>query len=839
MALMAHVVVLLNPLDSSRRHLYNLEAGTHLLDWLDVAEPNGGHLHRLTYVGGRECVDPDYRVRGGDEVLVAFAPGTAPQIAAYILQTVIAIAIGYTLNKLFAPARPKAGETPSPSQVYGLGQARNAARLGQPIPVVYGAVITVPDFAAQPYTIYTANEQILHAILCIGQGQHDVTELLLGDSSAKQLDSTVVTWKVYQPADHGSTFGRIQNDTNVGDGGIRENVVTSGNVSDQELIAPNAGAPGIPSSYYWRAIDFGSSQIKPAAPPAVDMLAAPTAEAKLALLPVAPTLGTVLTGIVVITPDGWFGTTVYRADAYTANQNVPAYSLVPPPSPSPGSQSWIGPFETCKAGQQGTVLELDFVFPGGLFTMDGSGNLGAATVSVRVQYQSIDVNTGTPTGTPTDVTETFTATSNTAQRFTRARTLPLGRYMVRAARLTASDGKANTSDHVVWSGLKFQLAPPPAGTVVYGDVTLVALRLKATNGVSSNAAGSIRFRVTRRLAPLGLGTPAATVNPADAFVDIVTARYGGNRPRNADELDLDALTDARTKWAGANGFNGVFDQASTVWEALGLSLQCVNAAPLPVGSRMSLVHDGPQAVPAQLFTDANIVAGSLVVTESFDTDGTPQGLRVTYRDPRTFSEAALLTPIDAPDYVSLNLFGCTSATVAQQIATTAANKRRLQRSALTFSTELEGLQCLPGDRIAVQAGMMDWAQVARVVRVVARNVTLDRPLTWVAGATHAVQLRDTEGTPTRLVGVARGASDAELVLPSDPPFTLQGATSSMEATQLAFGVAGGEVTDWSVVKMTPSGASTVQIEAVNYAPAVWAGGAVYQQADAPVIEDAP
>src|SRR4029079_16637978 len=105
-----------------------------------------------------------------------------------------------------------------------------------------------------------------------------------------------------------------------------------------------------------------------------------------------------------------------------------------------------------------------------------------------------------------------------------------------------------------------------------------------------------------------------------------------------------------------------------VWEALGLTVQTVHAAPLPVGSRMSLIHDGVQPVRSQLFTDANVAAGSLQVTHNFDTTGTPAGVRVNYRDPRSFSALALLTPPDAPDYTTVELFGCTSASVAAEHA---------------------------------------------------------------------------------------------------------------------------------------------------------------------------
>jgi hypothetical protein len=823
----ARLVALLNPLDLSRRHTYELAAGTRLLEWLDTNEPAGGHLQRTVYIGGREILDPEYRVTDRDAVLVTFTPGAAT-VGLIVLKALISVAISYLLSKLFAPHGPKAGTTPAPSQVYGLGTPRNTVRLGQPIPVIYGTVICVPDFAAQPYTIFTNGEQILHALLCIGQGQHDVTELLLGDSSAARLPADVVFYQVFQPADHGSTFGRIENAT-----GVRENVVSSSSVAGQELLAPNTGTPLLLSTYYWLAGPVLYYTSFPAFN--IDMQNAPDAASKLALMPANPTLGTKLTGYLGFDGTRWL-TMDFTATAYSG-QSVPPYSLVPAPAPAPGATAWIGPFESCKPGQSGALLELDYVFPGGLYTMDASGNLQTCTVALQVEYTPIN-DAGTATGAAVLRPESFTAQTNTPQRFTRSFAVTLGRYRVRVSRTTNSDLKASTSDHVVWAGLKFKLAPPAAGTVVYGDVTLVALRLKASNGVSSDAAGAVRFRVTRRLAPLGVGTAAASSNPADAFVDIVTARYGGNRPNNADEIDQPELTASRALWAGTNGFNAVFDQPSTVWEALALAVQCVSAAPLPVGSRMSLIHDGPQSVPVQLFTDANIAAGSLSVTESFDTDGSPAGIRATYRDPRTFSEAVYLTPPAAPDYITLNLFGCTSASVAQQLATIAANKRRLQRTTIQFTTELEGLNCLPGDWIQVQAGMMGWAQGARVVAAAGRKLTLDRDLLWTTGAVHAIRIRDVDGTPVRVASVTRGVSDHELVLPGAPPFTLRPYGDAYEPTILSFGVNGAEITNWTVTKMTPQGSSAVQIEAVNYDTGVWAGGATYQQAD-PADDDAP
>jgi hypothetical protein len=844
---MADVVVLLNPLDVSRRRRWNVPAGEPLLAWLEAHEPASSGVERRVYVNDHPCTDPAYRCQARDQVLVAFTPGDPAtfSLTTFLLTSVVTGVISFLVGKLFAPHQPSATDTPQPSQVYGIAPPRNASRLGQPIPAIYGSVICLPDFAAQPYTFFNGNEQYLDALLCVGLGEYviDPTALLLGQTSGAALAEGIVKWSVYGPALHGSAFGVIEGAT-----GVRENVVSSPAVGDQELIAPNAGGVLTASTWYWALSNFQRTFSDPGG---LDLTTATSPAAKLAKLATVagpiPALGTP-----VFCKLGYDGSTytsgTYTATAYTAGQQTAPGALIPPPSYSQAGQAkWLGFFTTCKPGQRGALIELDFVFPGGLYTGDASGNLNTCTVTVSVEAQPIDDN-GNNAGALVAWTETFSAKDNTPQRFTRPRVVASGRYNVRAQRTTNADLKVATADHVIWGGLKFQLNPPAVGTKVYGNVTLIALRLKATNGVASDAASSLRFRVTRKLSPLG--DPAqptvATRNPADAFADVIVAAYGGARPWNAEELDIDELTRSRNLWDGADGFNAVFDQASTVWEALGLTVQTVHAAPLPVGSRMSLVHDGVQPVRSQLFTDANVAAGTLQVTHQFDTTGTPLGVRVNYRDPLSFSPVALLNPPDAPDYTTLDLFGCTSASVAAEHAALVDAKRRNQRSTIAFTTELEGLNVLPGDRVGVQASLVRWGQVARVEswKIAADNwleLVLDRALVWTAGAQHAVQLRDPVGEPVRygMDGVQPGsAPNVVRIFPSDIPFTITGANASQEATAVAFGVWDYETTDWTVTKVTPNG-DTVTIEAVNYAPAIYASAAAFTRAPFPDADAGP
>ena len=56
------------------------------------------------------------------------------------------------------------------SPTYSLQAQGNQARLGNPIPVIYGRHLIYPDFASQPYYKYIDNEQFVYQLHCLGQG---------------------------------------------------------------------------------------------------------------------------------------------------------------------------------------------------------------------------------------------------------------------------------------------------------------------------------------------------------------------------------------------------------------------------------------------------------------------------------------------------------------------------------------------------------------------------------------------------------------------------------------------------------------------------------------------
>ncbi len=134
--------------------------------------------------------------------------GAALGIGAGVLQQAIGGAIislaGMALMNAVVPA-PKpsvpslsfgsVGAPPAPSPTYSLSAQGNEARLGQPIPVLYGRHLIYPDLATQPYQEFVNNEQYLFQLHVIGQGEFDLEQVRIEDTpiaSFEEVETEIV-----------------------------------------------------------------------------------------------------------------------------------------------------------------------------------------------------------------------------------------------------------------------------------------------------------------------------------------------------------------------------------------------------------------------------------------------------------------------------------------------------------------------------------------------------------------------------------------------------------------------------------------------------------------------
>ena len=743
---MGRIIVLANPLDPEDRVEY--QHSGPFINWLTEHYPKGFETPHVASLNVQRLLVENYdTVLGEDDVLVLGIFPAAPAffmaapfgmsafwagITSFVVGTVISIGLSYAINALFgpkgaSPTAPRAqGSTPVAGSVYSMSIPTNTARIGQPIPAVYGRNILVPDLAAQPYAFYRDNQQYVDQILCLGHGEFEVEEVKVAATNVAELASGIVTYYQIPSSWHQKTFGIIQDST-----GIRENVYTSLEVSDQEFYAASGGVftTGIEmwNGCFIDCDDEGITGNFWLSDQAAEYAEAHRDGAREVYMVIAdgPNAGTWRMAYLVHSGntgeraaswmyqrgfiDGYFDAEnnyVARDTWFSSGRSTVTLTYTRPGSEQEGGP--IGPFAASPSCMLTELLQYDVVWPNGCYKLGETGGLEPFSVAGTFLAELVD-NAGVALG-PSYLYEWYeTLATNTPQRRSYDHVVPKGRYRVTGARGSAKSDRGQDQSACYWVGLKSILGPycdDPQD--VYGDVTLLAVRIKATEGLSSASHNRISVKATRKL------NGVTTRHPVDAFRDIFTEqKYGGRRPLT--ELDTAALETVRAEVPDCK-FDGIFDQKGTLWEALKLSVQMIRGIPITDGSVVSLVRDKPHSAPVAAFSQDNITSLSraylFVEADDFD------GVEGEYVDPLDGSKQYVIWPTNSANPESMTLWGCTSMARAQCFIQQWWQQKSLRRRLTTFETELDAHVLLLGDPINITHPVLGPSPVLHVVSAV-------------------------------------------------------------------------------------------------------------------------
>lgn len=749
------------------------------------------------------------------------------------------------INAVLPPPRPTS--LPEASPTYSIQAQGNAARLDAPIPVQYGRLKVYPDFGAQPYAEFAGNEQYVYQLLCLGAGQFEIEQLLIEDTPLTSFSEIEV--QVVNPGEQVTLFPTA--------------VASSVEVSGQEMVGTSTGSwtrsgttLTVTETDHLRAVGqavvidtyatatfgvYGGDTLT-ISEPGHSRLAGQSVALQFPdgqFAPMTITITSVGTdtwqvmipgyhsasGTVHIrTPDELTGVhtiaSVIDEDHYTLTTATAATG-----SGTTDICTVIGAadgFVANAAASTAHRLGVDFIMPRGLYAVSGGG-LANMSLSVRVEAQRID-DLGAPLGAWALLGEhTFTDRTNTPPRITTSYSLTTpGRYRVRAWRTDAESTDTNVGHEVLLAGLRAYLSEPQD----FGPVTLLAVRMRASNNLSAQASRKLAVVCTRKL-PVWTGSawtaPQATRSIAWALADAArNADYGAKL--GDDRLDLPALLALHATWtARGDRFDGRFDSATTWWEAARKICIAGRAQPYLQGGRLRVVRDGPATIPTMLFSERNIVQGSFGIDFTMPSEATADAVDVGIFDggiwaPRRIR--ATLPGSTAATPVKVDLFGVTDADQALRDGLYQAAANRYRRETVTFETEMEGYIPSIGDLIAVQHSMPGWGQQAEVVawEAATRTLTLSEPLDW-SGSDHVIGLRKRNGGVIGPYACTRGTADHLVQLataPSEAPYTGSGA----ERTHVAFGRSQTWRALAKVTGIRPRGLYRVAIDAVVEDPSV-------------------
>lgn len=536
-----------------------------LVDWLVVHYPHGfeSAISVISFNGLVLAVDDYDKPLGQNDVVAIALTPAGEALVGYLINALIAVAVGLVINYLFGPkpVKPNSGQAASPT--YSFGSAQNEARLGEPIPVVYGEVILVPLYAAQPYVYYKDNSQYLVVLFALSRGDCIVDEVLVADSRVADMPDGTVRYEAYKPSQHLATLGTIGTDF-----GIHENVVTPVEVQDvdlqrssdtiyniMEFVAPNqlVNQDKFPDSFAVGKViriegsrsNDGNYTITARSAPGGTLTLSPnvvveadffrTVNCSFEIIGgfqakfVFTTLGLpadikpgmrcdfisphivikFITGIVeslVYKGASGFTEMVVRLDfVYTSGLTAPAANRDFNFSSGPFSVS-VGTYDNGYRGwyaisKPGTKVDKIEV---DLAWPNGLANTqdDGKVVPMSVTWlveYQLIDDSGNVLGASTSTLESFYASTITPQRRTFSYTVPLGRYRIRLKRQTIQDFKRTTQSAIIWNGVKGFIPYSEITTSVYGDVTILAIEAKATSGLSSSAQTRFRARVRREI----------------------------------------------------------------------------------------------------------------------------------------------------------------------------------------------------------------------------------------------------------------------------------------------------------------------------------------------------
>jgi hypothetical protein len=696
------------------------------------------------------------------------------------------------------PAFPSSLSGESGSPTYNLSAQGNRARLAEPIPVVYGRFRVFPDVICNPYQWISGDDQYIKLVLGVTCGECDIdpNSIRFGDSPISQL--TGFEYEIYQP---GETQTLVRNNVNV---------ISA--ASGVKVLPPVSSPVAVLTA---GQADFNTYNLGPYGIFYVITCAAGTFSG----LPI----GTVLTVTGTSTKNGDY--TITSVDPTGAAVQVSAMSGADESDATTTitrtSAGYGAKYKLREADETCDRMEVDFIFPSGLGTIDGSGNVTNASVTIDV---IIVDSAGTTLTSSTGNVFTAANIKNPIRRsvaITGLASVGVGEEIFLQFRRSVAESTTTT---LVNSVSCDQVKVFFTDVTSNADLTTMHVVIKANEQLNGEALGKVNVIVERHLYEYdgaNFTGPVKTRSIAWALLDVLRNDvYGMGLSDN--QIDLDALLDLHNLWDGREDYlDCTFDQSITCWEALQRIARVGRAIPVLVNGGVTFIRDGERTVRSAIFTPSNMVPGSLSINYSLREQSEPDGVDVSYTSADTWLPAHI--EVSAPGGSGLrpqtvDLFGVTSVEQATREATYLARRLAYMRKTLSFQTEMDGRLLSAGLMVGLAHDFSVYTQSGEVLQADPYpfepgnlSIVPTEALDWTGGGTPQVIFKKPDGTADGPYNVEETVTGFKV---ADPGWTLRTDLSAGERTSFLFFT--NTVEDVIITDITPSGDNLHTITCVPY-----------------------
>ncbi len=665
----------------------------------------------------------------------------------------ISVAASWVMGKLFEPEAPEdiAGRK-SPSSVYNLNNSQNQARLGEPIPVIYGTVRLYPSYIAQPYFKYIDNDEYLYHLMCVGQGKIVGLDLMIGDQVIENGND------VYSKIFWNENFSDIEG--YVGD--------TNYNQLTNTLVNPSRLEMG---GFWADDVDmtFSGSNI--------------TVQQELdiedgSIITIDENIGGGTTPAntgdhTVISSSISSGTTTIVTGSILTNETLSCLIYM----------SWESEF--FEVNLDAKYVETDYSYPNGLYNSSTNGDFVTYDDSFAIRTYDENKVLLVP------YVASISGTSNNPIRKTvKLHVLGGGVKYVTYHRTYGKATNSQMNNTVYIDRVKELFEQPDLSGA--GDITLMWVRVKATNAISSMGQQKINGHYMRN----DLANDMNTV-----LTDIYTnTNYGGRL--NANDLDFPVTTET---------VNGAFDSSMTVFDAMKSVSKSQKYTVFLAGMDLVLKKDGTNDITSGLYNETNIIRGSLSIQYIFEElDKSTDSYECSYRD----EDWNLLTktyPSGGVYPSRVDLFGVAGTgadVIANDMAKYLYKQDGSRRKIIRFNTDIQGLVPLFLDKILISHNTLMWGEAGEVYSVDGSTIEVSMPLD---GTENTIVFRNIDGSVSNAHSVSYvdeyhvSVSGMDAWVESGTFYTVQGTGTAKE---------------FIVVGVKPAG-EQVSIECVNYDASIY------------------
>ena len=384
----------------------------------------------------------------------------------------------------------------------------------------------------------------------------------------------------------------------------------------------------------------------------------------------------------------------------------------------------IGTFRGNPVGKLGSLYELDFNAPNGVYQVDEqNGAYKKLTVEWQVKYRQV--------GTTAWDTRNLHFTGYNADELgmTERFELPLGDWEFTVVRISPEFKDSSHSETVKWCGLKCLLGEKDT----YTNQTVLTVRCVGSEALSELDDNQFSTLFTRKLPNIYTGELEATTDLAPAIKYICAQSKFGNL---FNQLSL-AEFDSYAKSKGFE-FNGAFDRENTMLDAMravanvGLNDLIVKNNELHL-TRMEAKTENDYTY---IFTPQNMISQPQVTITLNKPDDTKQ-CTINYTDTSTYKTSQIVASYDengdiiytdydvSPYSEEIDSLGITSVAQAQAVAGRRLGYLTYTKTQYTIETELDGLNCQYNDYVGLVLNIDLQNVCGRVVAQTDNILTLD------------------------------------------------------------------------------------------------------------------